>query len=314
MSPASGRAVAPPNPAPPVVRRMRIRYAKRGRLRFVSHRDFARAFERALRRAKVPMAYSSGFNPHPRISYVGAAPTGAASEAEYLEIGLAEDVDPEQLRQAVDAALPTGLDLVECVPAGPGSLAERIDASYWRVELSETAEADLRRAVDALRAAETAPVSRLMKSGHRTIDARAAIVRIDVVTPDDAGSPGAGPHEPPTAPTAPTASERFDTPGDRGADQAIEPLGTGTISAADRPASGRYAILDVVVRQVTPAVRPDDVIAALHAVADLAPSGSPLASRLAQGLLDDSGRLADPLGSDRAAVLPAREGVPGPTR
>ena len=80
-------------PPPPVVQRVRIRYAKRGRLRFTSHRDFARAFERALRRAGVPMAYSAGFTPHPKISYVGAAPTGTASEAEYLEIGLARSCD-----------------------------------------------------------------------------------------------------------------------------------------------------------------------------------------------------------------------------
>ena len=71
------------------MQRLRVRYAKRGRLRFTSHRDFSRAFERALVRSSVPMAYSSGFNPHPRISYAGAAPTGSESEAEYLEIGRA---------------------------------------------------------------------------------------------------------------------------------------------------------------------------------------------------------------------------------
>ena len=68
----------PEQQAPPV-QRLRIRYAKRGRLRFTSHRDFSRAFERAVFRARVPMAYSSGFNPHPRISYAGAAPTGSAT-------------------------------------------------------------------------------------------------------------------------------------------------------------------------------------------------------------------------------------------
>src|ERR1700712_4625309 len=95
-------------PADPVVQRVRLRYAKRGRLRFTSHRDFARAFERALRRANVPMAYSAGFTPHPKISYVGASPTGVASEAEYLEIGLAEMVELDQLCRALDAALPDG--------------------------------------------------------------------------------------------------------------------------------------------------------------------------------------------------------------
>ena len=63
-------------PPPPTVQRLRLRYAKRGRLRFSSHRDFQRAFERALRRAEVPMAYSAGFSPHPKVSYANAAPTG----------------------------------------------------------------------------------------------------------------------------------------------------------------------------------------------------------------------------------------------
>src|SRR3954471_21300807 len=100
-------------PPPPVVQRVRMRYAKRGRLRFSSHRDLARALERALRRAGVPMAFSAGFTPHPKISYVGAAPTGAASEAEYLEIGLSEPRDPEQIRAALDDALPPDLAVLE---------------------------------------------------------------------------------------------------------------------------------------------------------------------------------------------------------
>src|ERR671921_2962880 len=102
----------PEGPPPaPVVQRVRIRYAKRGRLRFTSHRDFARAFERALRRAQVPMAYSAGFSPHPKISWVGAAPTGVASEAEYVEIGLAEHRDLTELAAALDESLPTGIDI-----------------------------------------------------------------------------------------------------------------------------------------------------------------------------------------------------------
>ena len=108
----------PEQHAPPV-QRLRIKYAKRGRARFTSHRDFGRAFERALRRAAVPMAYSSGFSPHPRISYANAAPTGAASEAEYLEIGLAAACDPAAVHAALDAALPPGLDIVEVVVAPP---------------------------------------------------------------------------------------------------------------------------------------------------------------------------------------------------
>src|SRR4028118_1373585 len=108
-------------PPPPAVQRVRLRYTKRGRLRFTSHRDIARAFERALRRARVPMAYSAGFAPHPKISGVGAAPTGVASEAEYVEISVAERVDLDRLRTALEESLPAGIDVVDAVEAPLGA-------------------------------------------------------------------------------------------------------------------------------------------------------------------------------------------------
>jgi radical SAM-linked protein len=238
-------------PPPPVVQRLRVHYAKRGRLRFTSHRDFARAFERALRRANLPMGYSAGFSPHPKISYVGAAPTGVASEAEYLEIGLAAERDPEAVRQALDEALPAGLDIVEVLPAGPGSLAERMQASHWRVELPGVPAAAAADAVAALLAEPSCPVERLTKDGRRIIDVRPPIVSAEVTS-----------------------------------------AGSGT----DR------AILDTVVRQVTPAVRPDDVLSALRIVAGLALVSPPTVVRVAQGPLDESGAVSDPLTPDRAAV------------
>ena len=251
-------------PPPPVAQRVRMRYAKRGRLRFTSHRDFTRAFERALRRAGVPMAYSAGFTPHPKISYVGSvAPTGVASEAEYLEVGLASLVDVDRLRAVLDISLPDGLDLLECVEARAGSeaLADRIDASAWRIELPGVAPADLAAALDTFLATERVEVERLTKAGRKQLDARAAVV-------------GA--------------------------------------SASAAPGQDDCAILELVVRQVTPAVRPDDVLAALRAVAGLVPAVPPRATRLAQGRLDGGGRLTDPLAPDRAADIPATEAAGGP--
>lgn len=163
-------------PPPPVVARVRLRFAKRGRVRFLSHRDVARTFERGLRRAQVPMAYSAGFSPHPRISWVGAAPTGAASEAEYVELALATDIEPAALLTALDAALPPGLDVTACVPAEGTPLADRVDASRWRVRLPGVAPDDLRTAVAALLAAESVVVERVMKDGRRAIDVRAAVI------------------------------------------------------------------------------------------------------------------------------------------
>ncbi|WP_370246442.1 TIGR03936 family radical SAM-associated protein [Nocardioides sp.] len=180
----------PEQQAPPV-QRLRLRYAKRGRLRFTSHRDFSRAFERALVRARVPMAYSSGFHPHPRISYANAAPTGAASEAEYVEIGLAEQLDPEAVRALLDESLPPGLDVLTVVDAAqvPGGLSDRLEASHWRVVLPADAAAALPAAVAAFLAAPEVTVQRMTKKGLREFDCRSAVVRLAVV-PDGPQGPG----------------------------------------------------------------------------------------------------------------------------
>ena len=175
----------PEQQAPPV-QRLRIRYAKRGRLRFTSHRDFSRAFERAIFRARIPMAYSSGFNPHPRISYAGAAPTGSASEAEYLEIGLAETVDPAAVHAALDEALPDGLDVVEVVESPGGGVADRLEASHWVMDL-DLPDADCAAAVAAFLAAESVPVERMTKKGLREFDCRAAVVTLTVAPAAAAG-------------------------------------------------------------------------------------------------------------------------------
>ena len=171
----------PEQQAPPV-QRLRIRYAKRGRLRFASHRDFSRAFERALVRARVPMAYSSGFNPHPRISYAGAAPTGAASEAEFLEIGLARETPAAEVRSALDTALPPGLDVLEVVIArGGSSLTERLEASRWRIRVPQASVREAEQAVVAFLAADELVVERMTKKGLRSFDCRAAVVTLRVV-------------------------------------------------------------------------------------------------------------------------------------
>lgn len=178
---------AQPEQQAPPVQRVRVRYAKRGRLRFTSHRDFSRAFERAVARARVPMAYSSGFHPHPRISYAGAAPTGSASEAEYLELGLAEEVDPERVRAALDAALPEGLDVLEAVTSPGGSLADLLEVSHWRLHLKQQ-DPGLATAVEEFLAADVVEVERMTKKGLRTFDCRAAVLALDLHDDEQGGA------------------------------------------------------------------------------------------------------------------------------
>lgn len=167
----------PEQQAPPV-QRLRVRYAKRGRARFTSHRDFGRAFERALRRAGIPMAYSSGFSPHPRISYANASPTGAATESEYLEIGLAAECDPAKVQMALDNALPPGLDVLAVVEAEGQGLAEQLTASRWTIDFTDAPPGQLQAAADAFLAAAEVPVERMTKNGLRTFDARGPVVSL----------------------------------------------------------------------------------------------------------------------------------------
>ena len=239
----------------PAVQRLRVQHAKRGRLRFTSHRDFQRAFERALRRAHVPMAYSSGFSPHPKISYANAAPTGVASEAEYVEIGVVSECDTELVRQALDRVMPPGLDVVDVVVARSTDFVARLEASHWQIELPGVSAPQALTAVEAFLAAAEVVVERTTKSGLRSFDARSAVLRL----------------------TLDSQQPRGETAHD-----------------------GDCAILTVVVRHGSPAVRPDDVLAALSKVADLAPPVAPRITRLAQGpLLDDGWSVGDPLAADR---------------
>ncbi len=160
------------------MQRVRVQYAKRGRARFASSRDFSRALERALRRAEIPMAFSSGFSPHPRISYANAAPTGAATEAEYLELGLAAVLDPDEVRDQLNAAMPDGLVIVRVVPASPGGLAERLTASRWEMVLDGADAPVLAAAVADLLAAEQVEVERMTKTGLRRFDVRQAVISL----------------------------------------------------------------------------------------------------------------------------------------
>jgi radical SAM-linked protein len=231
-------------PPPPAVQRLVIRYAKRGRMRFASHRDIARAVERGVRRAGLPVAFSAGFSPHPKISYSGGAPTGAASEAEFLEIALTESVDPRDVRARLDASLPEGIDVIEAADLAVASAAPQLEASVWQVVLPGVQPQDAAAAAAAFLASEHAEVERRTSSGVRRLDARAGVVSLEL-------------------------------------DQRAE--------------AGEYsgcAILRMVVRHLTPAVRPDDILVALRHLSALEPSSPAQVTRLAQG----------PLGGDAAAA------------
>ena len=178
----------PSGPAPaPAVQHVLVRYAKRGRMRFASHRDVGRAFERAVRQAGLPMAHSAGFNPHPKISYASGTPTGVSSEAEYLTLALTTVNDPAGLRSALDRALPDGIDVIQIVEDSGGTLNSRLMVSEWLVELPGVAPDAAEAAARDFLAAPEVPVERLTNKGLRRFDARAAVLTLEVSPPAGAG-------------------------------------------------------------------------------------------------------------------------------
>ncbi|MCD2186810.1 TIGR03936 family radical SAM-associated protein [Actinomycetospora soli] len=298
------------HPSAPTVAKVRMRFAKRGRARFSSHRDVARAMEWALRRAGVPVSLSQGFSPHPRLSWIGASPTGAASEAEFVEIGLTVDLDPAAVAREVGAVLPEGLVVLDVVRSGPGALADRIDGSSWRIELPGVAPADLGDAVAALLDSDVVEVERMTKNGPRTLDVRSALVSLVVEDPPAEPSRDAvddvtdahderHPNDEATGDDTRTTRPSADTAVRSGA----EP--TRGTRDTDRRTHARSAVcgtLSAVVRHTTPAVRPDDVVSALRIVAGLEPPVPVRSTRTAQGRLDDDGALLDPLEADRDPI------------
>lgn len=247
--------------AVPPVQHLVVRYAKRGRMRFASHRDVARAFERGVRRAGVPIAHSHGFTPHPKISYAGGAPTGVASEAEYLSLSLTSRSDPGMVRERLNAALPDGIEVIDVTEDAGGLPASRLVASEWQVILPGLRPEAVAPAVQEFLALEHAEVERLTSKGMRRMDARPAVVSIDVVTDSDACD-GAAPGG--SAPAGGTAS----------------PGGA---------ASSGGAALRMIVKHTVPAVRPDDVLTAMREVSGVTPAAPPLMTRLAQGSISESG-------------------------
>ena len=162
---------APGRGAPAVTWQLVVRYAKRGRMRFASHLDIARAVERGVRRAGLPIAYSAGFTPHPKISYAGAAPTGAASEAEYLELSLTRACAVSEVRERLDAALPDGIDVIEVMQAPPalGALPRRTSDRVHAAR--EKARASAKKIAPDLRARRDCDHARAPGAGGGTTSA-----------------------------------------------------------------------------------------------------------------------------------------------
>jgi radical SAM-linked protein len=183
--------------------KVRLRFSKHGKIRFLSHRDLARVWERGLRRAGVAVAYSEGFSPRPKLHFGLALSTGYESLGEYLDVDLAPqaDLDPMSLPEVVNPHLPQGMVAQVAAPVVPGteSLQQAVTSCSWRIELVGVEPAAAASVVAAVLLAESVPTTVERKGSEVSIDARPAILALSVA--DDDGTPPTG-----VAPLRPSTS------------------------------------------------------------------------------------------------------------
>ena len=173
--------------------RVRLRFNKLGKVRFTSHRDVARMWERALRRVSVPLAYSQGFSPRPKVSFGLALSTGHESVAEYLDVELDPErplpVEPGDLPALLSPALPIGIDVTAAAVLEPGadSLQHAVTSCTWRLEVLGADLPTVDDLVARALAAESLVVTRQRKGKDVTDDLRPAVLDVTLVGPTPEG-------------------------------------------------------------------------------------------------------------------------------
>lgn len=177
-----------PPPLDPVTTRLRLRYSKEGKIRFVGHRDLARIWERSFRRARLPLAFSEGFTPHPKVSFGLALPVGWESTAEYLDLSLTEPRDGDEIVEGMNDVLPEGVRVAETRPVQPGaaSLSSTVARAAYSVWFGNAAggahpsNEQVSHELEAILSVESLIASRLKKGVEVTDDLRPLIFEMSL--------------------------------------------------------------------------------------------------------------------------------------
>ncbi|MDP2920225.1 MAG: TIGR03936 family radical SAM-associated protein [Dehalococcoidia bacterium] len=167
--------------------RLRVRFRRGAELKFISHLDLMRLWIRALRRARIPLAYSEGFSPHPRISLAAPLSVGVTGESELMDITLSHPVSPHFFMNAVNQQLPHDIEVLEVYPVSPSvpSLQSQVRFAVYRVEIATSKpEEEIRADIRRLLSLEHLPWHHERDTGRRDYDLRALI---DDIRPEGCG-------------------------------------------------------------------------------------------------------------------------------
>lgn len=175
---AVSSSLTPDLPTPPPVQRLRLRYRKIGPARFIGTREIGNVFLRAARRAELPLAFSQGHHPHPRIAFGPALPLGYSSDDEFVDIDLTASHAPDEVLRALQRELPTGLEpfAIDDVPRSTPSIDGDIDAFTFQIDLDTLDQVPsaqrVAAAVEQFAAGAPCVVSKRTKQGDKAVDAR----------------------------------------------------------------------------------------------------------------------------------------------
>ena len=160
------------------MQRLRIRFSRGQEVKFISHLDIMRLWQRALIRAGISLAYSEGFNPRPRISLAAPLAVGVTSEAELMDIILTKPASPHFFTAAVNQQLPPGIEILQVYPTAPTmpSLQSQVRYAEYKVELeTENGQKDIESALNSLLSAKNLPWQHQRDTGPRSYDLRTLV-------------------------------------------------------------------------------------------------------------------------------------------
>ena len=160
-------------------------FQKNKEISYTSHLDVQRTLQRAFRRANLPLAYSKGFNPHPKLSFATALATGYTSDGEWFEVELDRPIEPQAFIERVNPALPDGMRVVEAFEADDSidTLSKLICAARYELTVhfdGAVAAQDVRNALDSIMGSEPVIVDKKTKSGIKPTDIRPDILEASV--------------------------------------------------------------------------------------------------------------------------------------
>jgi len=166
------------------MQRLRIRFCRGEEIKFISHLDIMRLWQRVLHRAGIPLAYTEGFSPHPRISLAAPLAVGVTSQAELMDISCTRWVSPHSFTNAVNQQLPAGIEILQVYSAAPTMPSLQSQVSYAEYEVQIETEGDktgIESALASLLSAKQLPWHHERDTGTRSYDLRALIDDLQLI-------------------------------------------------------------------------------------------------------------------------------------